>query len=222
MDGTTGILACLADALAALEDWRVAFSWLARGDFNFLSTRLALAGVQEIHVECFMVSQFLPSLLASLLSFSGVLWVQLLVCLFSNTLPKAQLQKNLTPNQKSKQKKTLESQIPILVTCRLGDDDSAEIRDFSSGLHKWAWRMCGIYLCLLRALSSSFQGFSHLLWSGCWKNHPLREKSRNHKAVQSGISTPLLQQSPVLLSASMRLMWNCESWQLVPSSVLWA
>ena len=130
MDGPTGILACLADALAAHEDWRVAFSWLASGDFNFVSTRLALAGVQEMYVECLMVSQFLPSLLAILLSFFGVLWVQLLVCLFSNALPKAQLQKKKktnthTPCQtKNQNKKSLESQIAMLVktTCRLGDE----------------------------------------------------------------------------------------------------
>lgn len=36
-----------------------------------------------------MLFQFLPSLLASLLSFSGVLCAQLLVSLLSNTVPKA-------------------------------------------------------------------------------------------------------------------------------------
>ena len=62
-----------------------------------------------------------------LLSFSGVLGVQLLVCLFSNTLPKAQLQRKKKKNPcqtKNQNKKSLESQIAMLVktTCRLGDE----------------------------------------------------------------------------------------------------
>ena len=173
MHGTTGIWACLADALTTREGRRVAFSWLASGDFNFLSTRLALAGVQEIYVECLMVSQFLPSLLAILLSFFGVLWVQLLVCLFSNTLPKAQLQKNKQTNKqkntpcqtKNQNKKNLESQIPMLVktTCRLGDEVLHRSEIFPVGyINELGGCVASIFACsgLFQARFRGFHIFS--------------------------------------------------------------
>lgn len=88
MDEVTGVLACSANALMVYQAWGVAFNWLASGAFKFLSTRFALVGVQEIYMECLIVFKFLLSLLASILSLFSVLCVQLLVCLFSNTLPK--------------------------------------------------------------------------------------------------------------------------------------
>lgn len=68
-------------------------------------------------------------------------------CLFSNTLPKAWLQKNPYQTKTNKQN-MLESQIRRLV---LKQHVGLEIRfcvdqRFSSGLYKWGWRMCGTYL----------------------------------------------------------------------------
>ena len=92
-----------------------------------------------------------------LVSFEFSSWV----CLFSNTLPKAQ--KNLTPNQKSKQKKTLESQIPILVTCRLGDEILQRSEIFPVGyINELRECVASIYACsgLFQARFRGFHIFS--------------------------------------------------------------